>query len=432
MNKVFKKYHPKELKDIIGNNNEKKLIEKWLLEFKNEKKNSIIVIGDHGIGKSSTIKLILKKHNINYKFINPDDIKVYRTNDLFKLFFNSDKLNTTQEFVIVFDEIEMISLSSEKKYILNLLKINSKYKLIPIIFICNNNHSKLINDIKKNSEIFKFTPPNKKDIINIVLKLCKINDITIEDSKQISRFIDFSENDIRKLVALIKDYFYNFKKINKKNVDKYLDNSIKKNIEINLFDATEKLFNKYCDFHEIHRLYESEKVLLPLMIHENYFKKILNLNLEDNLNKLLEISNSLSIGDNIETSIYTDQNWYLQEIHGFYTCINTSYILNKANDAKFENITFSSDLNKTSLKNINKKNINNLSKIINKKSIEEILLLCKITNNLFLKNNESIIINILKNYDKNITIKEVELCLKIDKTFDFIKLGNKKKKKYLI
>ena len=92
-------------------------------------------------------------------------------------------------------------------------------------------------------------------------------------------------------------------------------------------------------------------------------------------------------------------------------------------------INFSSDLNKTSLKNINKKNINNLQKIIGNKSIEEILLLCKLTNYCFSNENYSTIIDILKNYRAKLDIKDIELCLKIDKTIDFIILKTKDKKK---
>ena len=61
---------------------------------------------------------------------------------------------------------------------------------------------------------------------------------------------------------------------------------------------------------------------------------------------------------------------HLQEnIHAFYTTINTSYYLNKYNKNKLSSplISFSADLNKTSLKNINRKNILILKKsIVNK------------------------------------------------------------------
>jgi hypothetical protein len=146
---------------------------------------------------------------------------------------------------------------------------------------------------------------------------------------------------------------------------------------------------------------------------------------------LINISDSISIGDNIETSIYTDQNWYLQNIHGFYTCINTSYWINKTkinNKLECNDIKFSADLNKTSLKNINRKNILNLSKIINNKSNNDILMLNAICNKLIIT-DENKLINILTNYNKDLTIKQIELCLKIDKTTEYNTLASKDKKR---
>jgi hypothetical protein len=150
------------------------------------------------------------------------------------------------------------------------------------------------------------------------------------------------------------------------------------------------------------------------------------------LYNLVKISDSISRGDNIETSIYTDQNWYLQNIHGFYTCMNTSYWINESNTKykiKNNQIKFSSDLNKTSLKNINRKNITNLLKIFPNRTIYDILILNKISNYLVSSNNEKELINILSNYIKDVTVKEIELCLKIDKTNEFKILNSKDKKR---
>jgi hypothetical protein len=183
------------------------------------------------------------------------------------------------------------------------------------------------------------------------------------------------------------------------------------------------------------KLYESEKVLLPLMIHENYLKKILNKtknSWESIIHNIVKVSDSLSRGDNIETSIYTDQNWYLQNIHGFYTCLNTSFWINRYKTKytlKSDKMKFSSDLNKTSLKNINRKNINNLLKIIPNKSIEEIMYINQLANYLVKNNMEGELITVLQHYKKDITVKEIELFLKIDKTQDFYTLTSKDKKR---
>jgi hypothetical protein len=214
-------------------------------------------------------------------------------------------------------------------------------------------------------------------------------------------------------------------------VDEFILKSKEKNIDIGLFQSTEKLLNNYLDYETIIKLYENEKVLLPLMIHENYLRKVLtktNISFNNICKNIIKISNSISIADNIETSIYTDQNWYLQNIHGFYTCINTSYLINKNSNYNIpiNYIKFSSDLNKTSLKNINRKNIFNLFKIINNKSNQEILILNKICNKLIKNNQIDILLNLLSSYSKNINIKEIELFLKIDKTNSFNTLLLKK------
>ena len=95
-------------------------------------------------------------------------------------------------------------------------------------------------------------------------------------------------------------------------------------------------------------------------------------------------------------------------------------------------ICFSSDLNKTSLKNINRKNIYNLSNFIGNKSIFEYLMLNKLSNYLIINNNDKILLDKLKYYNKKLDIKNIELCLKIDKTFDYNIVNLKKKISKLI
>ena len=402
---------------------------------------NLIITGLHGIGKTLVTKLLLEKYNYNYKIIYPDDLKTYRFDNDFIDFYNYDnsincKVNMNKsekkKLSLIFDETESISLTSERKFVFTIHKNNAKLKMFPLIFISNNNHSKLLNDLKKYCKEIKFISPSKFDLNIFIKKLCKKEKIKIEDNESIEKLIEFSQKDIRRLLNILQEYSYNYKILSNANIIDFINTSVKKNIDIGLYDASLELLNKYHNYDDIYRLYETEKVLLPLMIHENYYKKILNsknLSWEEELESLVNVSDSLSKGDNIETSIYTDQNWYLQNIHGFYTCLNTSFWINKSNkNLNYRDIKFSADLNKTSLKNINKKNICNLQKIIYSKNIDEILMLNKLSNTLFENNKVNDLINILKSYKKNLDIKDFELCLKIDKTIDFNVLTPKEKK----
>jgi len=442
------KYKPNKTTQIIGNKEQINTFKDWLLNINSNKNQTIIISGLRGIGKTLTIKLILEELNYMVRIINPSEIKDHRIYDDFndyhnfinsiysKISFSNKKKN---KIALIFDETENITLTSEKKYIMDIYKENNKLKSFPLIFISNNQHSKLLHDLKKGCNEIIFERPSYNEIKNFIINIYNLENIKLENYNSIiKKIINFSQYDIRRLINLLQELVYHISDniLLESNINEFIEKSRYKNIDISLFDATEKILNNYLDYDTILKLYETEKVLLPLMIHENYYNKILNkslLSFNNIIYNMVKISDSISKGDNIETSIYTDQNWYLSNIHGFYSCINTTYWINKNNNNILlnNNIKFSSDLNKTSLKNINRKNIVNLQKLINIKSNQEILMLNKIANNLLKQGKENVLINILNKYNKNITIKDIELCLKIDKTIDFNTIGSKDKKKII-
>jgi hypothetical protein len=445
------KYKPMVISDIIGNKEQINIFKKWLTDIKINKCQSILISGNQGLGKTLTIKLILEENNYIVRIINPNDIKDHRIYDDFNDYYNfinsiyskiNFKNNKNKKIALIFDETENITLTSEKKYVMDIYKNNNKLKSFPLIFISNNQHSKLLNDLKKNCLEINFKFPSNSELCKLIFNILDKENIKLENNIDsnilLNKIILFSQYDIRRLINILQELSYHLinNVITNNNIDEFIEKSRKKNIDIGLFESTEKILNNYLDYETIIKLYESEKVLLPLMIHENYLKKMLssqtNNKLNDIIYNIVKISDSISRGDNIETSIYTDQNWYLQTIHGFYTCLNTSFWINKIDNNKklnINNIKFSADLNKTSLKNINRKNILNLSKIINNKSNQEILMLNKICNYFIENNQEKKLIDKLNGYNKDITIKEIELCLKIDKTTEYNILASKDKKR---
>ena len=439
------KYKPNNLDEIFGNKNQIKRIKEWLSNTNNSKSMSLIISGNHGIGKTISMKYVLESCDYNVKMILPDEIKHYRNNEDFKDFYNyENSIKNKMKFsnkkfsnklAMIFDETESITLTSEKKFITEIFKINNKKKMFPLIFICNNQHSKLLNDLKKNCEEIKFLPPSNIEIKSLISLISNNEGIIFKNDIVIDKLIDFSQKDIRKLINLLQElnFHYNKIEIDLEKFEKFIQLSKEKHNELALFETTLELINKNMTYDEINQLYENDKVLLPLMIHENFPKRVLSkstLESDKLIDRIYEISNSISIGDIVETSIYTDQNWFLQKIHCFFSCVYTNYWINncESNDVKLLDIKFSSDLNKTSLKNINKKNICNLTKFLPNKSLQDILHLNRISNYLMANGEEELLVNILKSYNQSFNIKELELCLKIDKTSDFIKLNSKEKK----
>lgn len=336
---------------------------------------------------------------------------------------------------IIIDESENISLTSEKNAINEMYKENNLKKYFPLIFITNTQHNKLICDIKKNSKTYNFVKPNKDDLLSLLVNIEKKENFKI-DRKAINELFTFCQFDYRRFLVILQDiYFtYNSKIIKAKKIKEFINNNNRKNEEISLFDATKFALEKYSNFNMLQELYLNEKVLLPLMIHENYLKfMFLNYKCKNNdiyMKIMKNISDSISWGDVIETSIYTDQNWFLQEnIHAFYTTINTSYHLNKYNSITKLNsplISFSSDLNKTSLKNINRKNILTLKKSIMNKNLDDLIFINKLISNLVINKKFDEVKKVRLEY--NLSIKDIEIILKLNKMKEKITLTSKMKK----
>ena len=61
----------------------------------------------------------------------------------------------------------------------------------------------------------------------------------------------------------------------------------------------------------------------------------------------------------------------------------------------------------------------------------KVLIINKISNHFLSLNKENDLINIISEYNKDVSIKEIELCIKIDKTTEYKLLGSKDKKKII-
>lgn len=437
------KYLPTKIDDIIGNKESINYIQNWLANFHKAKNSSIVICGPHGIGKNVTIKLLLENYGYDVKFLSSPNIKQSKilkdvlqpsVSNIHLLFEDYDKhTKYCKKSALVIDDSETITLASEKNVLFQVFKDNESKKMFPLIFLTNEQHNKLVSDIKKACPEIKFNYPNPEELIDFVKNICDKENMSIDDIKTIHNIIKFSQFDIRRLLLILQDLklTYTTNNIGPDEWKRYVTSSQKKDKDIGLFDATKNILDSYKNIDTCLQLYETEKVLLPLMVFENYPRNIITRSSSSNnelLKSMKDITNSISLGDVIETNIYTDQNWYLQNLHGFYTCVETSYLLNKY-PKKYgdqQHIDFSSDLNKTSLKNINKKNIASILSNLPNKNLIDLLYLNRLINHNV--NNETFqLLHDITN-DYNINTKMIEIIMKVDKTLEKVNITTKNKK----
>lgn len=183
-----------------------------------------------------------------------------------------------------------------------------------------------------------------------------------------------------------------------------------KDLDFDLYKATNKILTDYKQIDKSLELYETEKVLMPLMIFENYHKFVK----KEVYSKIL---NNLSIGDILENYIYGEQNWDLLELHGIISCCIPSYLITKySNGIKNAKLEFAIDLNRTSVKKMNKKKIIKTNNSLNKnpyknirnKSIDEFIYMGEIMDKI---NEESKILTD-QNYLDIIKINKLKLNTK--------------------
>ena len=420
------KYKPNKLNNIIGNKEQILKIKKWLINYKNSSESHAAVIsGNHGIGKNLIIKLVMEETGYTNINICSTSLKTKNiVNEIIDSYSkNTNLYNSSSKYAIILDNTESISLSSEKENILSLFKINSQHKYFPIIFISNLQHSKLINNLKKVCLDITLYPPSHDELKNFMLSICLKENFQILDDKIYYNIIKFSQSDIRRLIFILQDLYYTYGKqnITYDMYKEYQQLSQKKDIDIGIYLAAKNLLDNYSTMNDCLLLYETEKVLLPLTIYENYYRKLFKQKLSntDILSTMANVTNSISNGDVIETNIYSDQNWFLQNIHGFYTCVDTSYIMSLVEPIKKEkldyNLVFSADFNKTSSKNINKKkNILFVQSKFKNKNINDVLYINKILYELEKNKQTTKLKAIKKAY--NLDTKIIQVCLKIDKT----------------
>lgn len=441
----IEKYNPTRISDLISNRRIIKQIYDWLytynknkrviLKLINEKskkinrnssfKSCMLLTGNHGVGKSVTIDVIAKQLNYDIKKLNVSIFKSEKNlGDIISKILMEDNIismsnnNKKRKKIIIIDELESITSAIEKNAISNIQKLNDTKMYCPIIFISNDTHRKLIANIKKTAFWIKLYPPYDSEMIKLLNKISDSEKIIYKDNEIIYKIIHLVQGDVRRLLLILHDLknAYNNSIITYEKITKYIESTKKKDIELNLYEATDNILYNYKSVNQCLRLYESNKVLLPLMVQQNYIPYILK-NDNTNIELVHKVSDLLSYGDIIEYYIYSEQNWNLQDIHGIYTCSLPSHYLNdKISGIKINiNSEFAGDLHKTSIKNINRKNVTNSNKYFNHMTVSDYLYLNKIIKNFNSLNSSEISSILLNEYDIKIDSGIISTIMKIDK-----------------
>jgi hypothetical protein len=402
-----------------------------------------VITGDHGTGKTTLVRAVLNSMNYQIKSVNFAKIgNVKCIDDFIENLLNGDDIYETInnkkkiKKAIIVDEIQSVWTPAEKNIICGLLKLNSEIWACPVIFIGSNKHKKIISLVKKECYHIPMYPPSIINMMKLLERIALGEKMKFESEDVVNIIINHSQNDYKRLIVILGELIrlHGGKVIKVSSLNEFMKCTEEKDMDRSIYENTNKLFTQYNGINPALKIFDNEKSNMPLMVHQNHFLA-LNGYIKDR-SKLIDIAaditENIAHGDIIDNYIYSDQNWSLQETHGFYTCAHTSYKINNSVDTKrllhdtknpYYRPKFLSqypkDLNRTSTRCINSKNVKMASENIknimsaNAMSIDDYVMTVKLIKNLMRDNRIEECKDILKEYE--LSAQGIMYILKVDK-----------------
>lgn len=284
------KYSPKCISDIIGHKEQINQITNWLQSWTEgyPETRGILVTGPPGIGKTTTIHLIVKALGYKVKEYNASDT---RSVSVLRGIMALGIKRLVKE-VIVMDEIDGLSERGGVGEIAAIIKKTTT----PIICIANEKPPKLRPIINACLDI-KFNRPNKSTIATALLKITKQENIGIS-KVELEILCENNGNDIRSILNNLEFY-------GKDTIES--SNNKDSNLRLDLFSATQKLIsNKNLSLDEAANLVFVDYNMIPLMVQEAYINSSKN-----SLDNIVRASEFISNGDIIDRRIRQKQDWSL-------------------------------------------------------------------------------------------------------------------------
>lgn len=197
---LIDKYRPKSLREIIGQDSA-------ILQLKDNLKKPILIHGAAGTGKTATACALA--NDLNYELIELNASDFRNEEEINKIVGNSIKQRSlfNKGKIILVDELDGISGKEDRGGIQALLKLIQD-SIFPIIMTSNNPWDSKFSLLRSKSKLIEFKRLNYLSIYNILLKICKREDIKIND-KTLRDLARKSNGDARAAITDLELLSYN-------------------------------------------------------------------------------------------------------------------------------------------------------------------------------------------------------------------------------
>ena len=243
---LTEKYRPKTESEFIGNHEILSEVEELILSS-----HPTVLVGKPGIGKTSAVFLMARKHGFQVSESNASD---ERRKDELKILESNLKTRSFIPTLYLIDEVDGLK---DQDFLAKILKTANK----PVVLTANYKR-KLSMNLKKVCKILEMRPPNLYEVVKLMKKIAELEGVTVTYERVSS--------DIR---ASINNTFY--------NGDSYREKRNEFDIVINIFKYGKVddinpiwLIDNVTNFYSGKDLFDAIRIICQYAIYKN--KEILS------------------------------------------------------------------------------------------------------------------------------------------------------------
>ena len=190
------KYRPKNILDLIGNEDARNSFVEWLTKWKKGTK-PILLVGPPGIGKTTLANLAAKQFDYDLISLNASDVRSKKNIQeiLSPVLGNETIFGTPMIFI---DEVDGIHGRADYGGTEAIIKI-LKESTVPIVLAANSDLSDKMKSIKKNVRVIRFRPLSPRLLRFYLNKILQLENGKIS-SDSLMKLVAESRGDIRSMI----------------------------------------------------------------------------------------------------------------------------------------------------------------------------------------------------------------------------------------